>query len=109
MYTFPGATILKSYDLVNWEYCSNPLEKIESTDCYNLDGCNRYGRGQWASSLKYNNGTFYLHFNTLNEGSYMLTATDPAGTWTKKKLSTDSTMPVYFSTITERYIRLWYQ
>ena len=88
MYTFPGATILKSYDLVNWEYCSNPLEKIESTDCYNLDGCNRYGRGQWASSLKYNNGTFYLHFNTLNEGSYMLTATDPAGTWTKKKLST---------------------
>jgi beta-xylosidase len=88
MFTFPGATILKSYDLVNWEYCSNPLEKIETTDCYNLNGCNRYGRGQWASSLKYNNGTFYLHFNTLNEGSYMLTATDPAGTWTKKKLST---------------------
>lgn len=87
MFTFPGATILKSYDLVNWEYCSNPLEKIESTDCYNLDGCNRYGRGQWASSLKYNNGKFYLHFNTLNEGSYLLTAADPAGPWTKKKLS----------------------
>jgi len=32
MHLFPGATILKSYDLVNWEYCSNPLEKIESTD-----------------------------------------------------------------------------
>jgi len=87
MYTFPGATILKSYDLVNWEYCSNPLEKIENTACYNLDGCNRYGHGQWASSLKYNNGKFYLHFNTLNEGSYMLTATDPEGTWTKTKLA----------------------
>jgi len=87
MFTFPGATILKSYDLVNWEYCSNPLEKIESTNCYNLDGCNRYGHGQWASSLKYNNGKFYLHFNTLDEGSYLLTATDPAGPWTKKKLS----------------------
>jgi beta-xylosidase len=87
MFTFPGATILKSHDLVNWEYCSNPLEKIENSACYNLDGCNRYGHGQWASSLKYNNGKFYLHFNTLNEGSYLLTATDPEGTWTKTKLS----------------------
>jgi beta-xylosidase len=87
MFTFPGATILKSHDLVNWEYCCNPLEKIENTACYNLDGCNRYGHGQWASSLKYNNGKFYLHFNTLNEGSYLLTATDPEGTWTKTKLA----------------------
>ncbi|PZX17236.1 beta-xylosidase [Breznakibacter xylanolyticus] len=86
MHHFPGATILKSYDLVNWQYCSNPLEKIESSDCYNLDGCNRYSHGQWASSLKYHKGTYYLHFNTLDEGSYLLTATDPEGTWTKRKL-----------------------
>jgi len=86
MYIFPGATILKSLDLVNWEYCSNPLSKIEATSCYNLDGCNRYSRGQWAPSLKYNNGKFYLLFNTLDEGNYLLTATDPEGTWEKKKL-----------------------
>jgi Beta-xylosidase len=87
MHHFPGATILKSHDLVNWEYCSNPLEKIESTDCYNLDGCNRYSHGQWASSLKYHKGTYYLHFNTLDEGSYLLTATNPEGPWTKRKLA----------------------
>jgi beta-xylosidase len=87
MHIFPGATILKSYDLVNWEYCCNPLEKIETTECYNLDGCNRYSRGQWASSLKYNNGKYYLHFNTLNEGSYLLTANNPEGPWIKKKLA----------------------
>lgn len=87
MHNFPGATILKSHDLVNWEYCSNPLEKIETTDCYNLSGCNRYSHGQWASSLKYHKGTYYLHFNTLDEGSYLLTATNPEGPWTKKKLS----------------------
>lgn len=87
MHIFPGATILKSFDLVNWEYCCNPLEKIETTSCYNLDGCDIYSRGQWASSLKYNNGKFYLHFNVLGEGSYILTATDPEGQWTKKKLN----------------------
>jgi Beta-xylosidase len=87
MHNFPGATILKSYDLVNWEYCSNPLSKIESTSCYNLDGCNRYSHGQWASSLKYHKGTYYLHFNTLDEGSYLLTATNPAGPWTKRKFA----------------------
>ncbi|MCK3684701.1 family 43 glycosylhydrolase [Maribellus sp. YY47] len=87
MHIFPGATILKSYDLVNWEYCSNPLEKIESTECYNLDGCDRYGRGQWASSLKYHNGTFYLLFTTLDEGSYLLTAAHPEGPWEKQKLA----------------------
>ncbi|MBN2613294.1 MAG: family 43 glycosylhydrolase [Bacteroidales bacterium] len=86
MHIFPGATLLKSYDLVNWEYCSNPLEIIESGACYNLDGCNRYSHGQWASSLKYNNGKFYILFTTLDEGSFLLTATNPEGPWEMKEL-----------------------
>ena len=28
MYHFPGATILKSKDLVNWEYCANPWRRF---------------------------------------------------------------------------------
>ncbi len=87
MHIFPGATLLKSYDLVNWEYCSNPLEIIESDSCYNLDGCDRYGKGQWATSLKYKDGTFYILFNTNDEGSYLLTSTDPEGAWDIKKLN----------------------
>lgn len=88
MHIFPGATILKSKDLVNWEYCSNPLSNIEADDAYSLlKGQNRYGKGQWASSLEYHDGVFYLLFNTNDEGSYLLTATDPAGTWEKKKLN----------------------
>jgi prepilin-type processing-associated H-X9-DG protein len=86
MHIFPGATILKSFDLINWEYCSNPLEMIESGSCYNLDGCNRYSHGQWATSLKYNDGRFYLFFNSLDEGNYLLSATDPEGPWEMKKL-----------------------
>lgn len=88
MHFFPGATLLKSYDLVNWEFCSNPLQMIEASDAYNLvNGQNRYARGQWATSIRYNNGKFYLLFTTLDEGGYLLTATDPEGSWDIKKLS----------------------
>ncbi|MDH6314073.1 beta-xylosidase [Parabacteroides sp. PFB2-10] len=88
MHIFPGATLLKSYDLVNWSYCSNPLELIESSDAYNLlNGKDRYSQGQWASSLKYHNGKFYILFNTLSEGGYLLTATDPEGPWDLRHLT----------------------
>ncbi len=87
MHIFPGATILKSRDLVNWEYCCNPLERIELSDAYNLEnGQNRYGRGQWATALQYRDGKFYMLFSTLDEGGYLLTATDIDGEWEMRKL-----------------------
>ncbi len=90
MFLFPGATIMRSYDLVNWEYCANPIDYIEMDDAYNLEnGSNRYARGMWASALQYNprDGKFYLLFNTLNEGAYLMTATDPEGEWTRQRLN----------------------
>jgi beta-xylosidase len=84
MFTFPGVPLLKSHDLVNWQYCKNVVPRMDYSPCYNLDGCNRYGHGQWAGSLKYHNGKFYLLFNTLNEGAFLCTATDPEGTWNIK-------------------------
>ena len=87
MHHFPGATILKSRDLVNWEYCSNPLERLSSGADYNLlEGKNRYGVGMWASALQYHDGKFYLMLNTNDQGAFLLTATDPAGTWSMRKL-----------------------
>ena len=88
MFLMPGATIMRSYDLVNWEYCSNPLESIENTDAYSLiNGENRYARGQWASALQYKDGKFYLLFNTNDDGAYLMTAEDAEGPWTKTKLN----------------------
>ena len=46
MHLFPGATILKSKDLVNWEYCAKPLAQLAATDRYNLqNGQNAYAAG----------------------------------------------------------------
>ena len=81
MFVFPGVPILKSKDLVNWEYCSNAVPRFDFDNCYDLDTCNRYGHGQWATSLKYHNGKFYLLFITLNEGGFMCTATKGEGPW----------------------------
>lgn len=86
MHIFPGVTILKSYDLVNWEYCSNAVQRFDFNKCYNLDGCDRYAKGQWATSLKYHNGKFYLLFITLDEGGFICSATDPEGSWEIKHL-----------------------
>ncbi|MDZ7288749.1 MAG: family 43 glycosylhydrolase [candidate division KSB1 bacterium] len=86
MFIFPGVTILKSYDLVNWEYCSNAVKRFDFSPCYNLDGCNRYSHGQWATSLKYKDGKYYLLFITLDEGGFLVTATKPEGPWKIRKL-----------------------
>ncbi|HPG10192.1 MAG TPA: glycoside hydrolase 43 family protein [Chitinophagaceae bacterium] len=86
MFVFPGVTIIKSKDLVNWEYCSNAVPRFDVSKCYNLDSCNRYRHGQWATSLKYNNGKFYLLFITLDEGGFLGMAEKAEGPWEIRKL-----------------------
>ena len=86
MFVFPGVTILKSHDLVNWQYCSNAVNRFDFGRCYDMDNCNRYGHGQWATSIRYHNGKFYLLFITLNEGGFMCTAPRAEGPWRIEKL-----------------------
>ena len=88
MFHFPGATILKSKDLVHWEYCAQPLKSLLDDDHYNLrDGKNAYARGMWASSIKWHDGKFYLLINGNDHRAWLLSATDPEGEWTVQRLS----------------------
>lgn len=88
MVNFPGATIVKSKDLVNWEYCAQPLEQLALTDRYNLlNGKNAYASGMWACSMKYHNGKFHVLINGNDAGGFVLTASDPEGQWEKRQLS----------------------
>ena len=88
MHHFPGATIMKSQDMVNWEYCAQPLLQLADNDRYNLlNGKNAYAAGMWACSMKYYNGKFYLLINGNDAGGWLLTTSTPEGTWEKKKLS----------------------
>ena len=88
MFHFPGATIIKSEDLVNWEYCAQPLKALLNDDRYNLrNGQNAYAKGMWASSMKYHNGKFWLLINGNDDKAWLLSAANPEGEWEVKRLS----------------------
>jgi beta-xylosidase len=61
MHMSPGVPIMKSTDLVNWKLVSYAYDKLDDVDELNLaNGKSTYGRGSWASSLRYHNGTYYV-------------------------------------------------
>lgn len=84
MHVMPGCPVMKSTDLVNWEIQSYIYDTIEDNDGYNLkNGQNVYGRGQWATSLRYNNGTFYACFvcNDMKKTYLYYTKDIESGDW----------------------------
>ncbi len=61
MHMAPGVPIMKSKDLVNWQIVNYAYEILDNVDALNLNiGKNSYGRGSWASSIRFHNGTFYV-------------------------------------------------
>lgn len=61
MHMSPGVPIMKSKDLINWKLVSYAYDTLVSNDDMNLtNGKSTYGRGSWASSLRYHNGTYYV-------------------------------------------------
>ncbi|MCM1450718.1 MAG: glycoside hydrolase 43 family protein [Clostridium sp.] len=63
MHLMPGAPIMKSTDMVNWQTIGYVFDRIDDGDRYNLIGNQTaYGQGQWASSIRYHMGKFYVWF-----------------------------------------------
>jgi len=61
MHMSPGVPVMKSKDLINWEIVSYAYDILDNVDALNLNnGNNSYGRGSWASSLRYHNATWYV-------------------------------------------------
>ena len=85
MHLMPGAPVMRSTDLVNWETVSYVFDRLTDSPKYDMQGGTVYGRGQWATSLKYHKGRYYVLFAPNdNPGgqTYIYTATDPADRWT---------------------------
>ena len=83
MHAMPGLAILHSRDLVNWDFVTYALDKLDLGPQYRLeDGKNAYGQGIWAPTFRYHNGKFYIFSNVNKVMTQIFTATDPKGPWT---------------------------
>ena len=61
MHMSPGVPIMKSKDLVNWQIISYAYDTLANVDAMNLvNGKSTYGRGSWASCIRYHKGMFYV-------------------------------------------------
>ena len=86
MHLMPGAPVMASKDLKNWETVGYIFDKLTDSPKYDLQEGTAYGRGQWATSLKYHNGRFYALLAPNEQGkmgdTYIFTAEKAEGPWT---------------------------
>ncbi|KAI5925631.1 glycoside hydrolase family 43 protein [Camillea tinctor] len=84
MHHSPGAPILRSYDLVNWEYIGHSVPSLEWSSEYDLAGDERaYVKGIWASTMRYRqtDGKWYW-IGCIEFGkTYVYTALEVTGPW----------------------------
>lgn len=84
MHMSPGLPIMKSTDLINWKIVSYAYDVLGDEDALNLNNAkNDYGRGSWASSLRYNKGMFYVStFSGTTGKTYIFTTNNiEKGPW----------------------------
>jgi len=80
MHLMPGAPVMKSKDLVHWEIASYVFDSLHDNSKYNLVDGTVYGRGQWASSIRYYKGNYYVLFSPNDQPykAYIYTTTNPS-------------------------------
>ncbi|KAH8589235.1 putative xylosidase/glycosyl hydrolase [Bisporella sp. PMI_857] len=87
MHYSPGAPVLRSYDLVNWEYIGHSVPTLDWSSKYDqANGANAYVKGIWASTLRYrpSNKLFYWLGCIEFGNTYIYTAPSASGPWVKK-------------------------
>lgn len=84
MHYSPGAPILRSYDMINWEYIGHSVPTLEWSSKYNLTGNERaYVKGIWASTMRYrkSNDKWYWLGCIESGKTYVYTAPAVTGPW----------------------------
>ncbi|CAI4219574.1 unnamed protein product [Parascedosporium putredinis] len=85
----PGAPILRSHDLANWEFVGHSVPTLDFGERYNLTNGIAYRGGTWASTMRYRESTGLWYWIGCVDFwyTYTYTAPDPAGPWTRTSMS----------------------
>lgn len=87
MHAMPGLPLLRSKDLVNWEFVTYIFDKLDLGSEFHLEGDKGiYGNGIWAPAIRYHKGTFYVFVNVNDHGLQVFSAQDPSGPWIHKNM-----------------------
>ncbi len=89
MHFAPGDPIMASKDLAQWRTVGYAYQTLTNNDNMNLNaGQNAYGKGSWASSIRYHKGFFYVltPSYTTNRTHLYKTADIENGPWTEVTL-----------------------
>lgn len=84
MHMSPGVPIMKSNDLINWKLVNYAYNTLGDNDALTLNnGKNAYGKGSWASCIRYHNETFYVStFSSTTGKTYIWSTKDmEKGPW----------------------------
>ena len=76
---FPGIPIYHSKDLVNWKQIGNCAQLAEDFPLLHV----KDSGGIWAPTIRYHEGTFYVTATLEQYGNFIVSATNPAGEWSK--------------------------
>lgn len=120
MHYSPGAPVLRSKDLVNWEYIGHSVPRLDFGPQYDMQGGTAYVGGTWASFLGYrqSNKTFYWGGCVGFKHTHIYTAPAAQGPWTKHAelescyydagllIDTDDTMYVAYGNTTLKVAQL---
>lgn len=60
MHMAPGLPIMESSDMVHWKIVGYCYKILANSNACNLVNANMYGKGSWASSIRYKDKTFYV-------------------------------------------------
>ncbi|MBE6955058.1 MAG: glycoside hydrolase family 43 protein [Ruminococcaceae bacterium] len=82
----PGIPIFHSKDLAHWEQIGHA---VTPENGFEME-CNSFRGGVMAPSIRYHKGVFYIiNMNFSQGGNFIVTATDPAGPWSKPHVLPD--------------------
>ena len=89
MHFAPGVPVFKSTDLAQWRTVGYAYQTLANNDQQNLNGGkDAYGKGSWASSIRYHKGFFYVLTPSYTTGKTHLykTADVESGQWSEVQL-----------------------
>lgn len=87
MHSMPGLPLLRSKDLVNWEFVTYIFDRLDLGPDFHLEGNKGiYGNGIWAPAIRYHKGTFYVFVNVNDHGLQVFSAQNPEGPWVHKNM-----------------------